>query len=68
MASDPLPTETKYIVPALAQGLSILSLFSGAQRSFTAPEIAKKTVAAAHQGLPLAADVAVDGLPALRGR
>src|SRR5258708_19316671 len=42
MASDPLPTETKYIVPALAQGLSILSLFSGAQRSFTAPEIAKK--------------------------
>ena len=42
MASDPLPTETKYIVPALAQGLGILSLFSGAQRSFTAPEIAKK--------------------------
>ena len=42
MASDPLPTETKYIVPALAQGLGILSLFSGAQRSFTAPAIAKK--------------------------
>ena len=42
MASDPLSTETKYIVPALAQGLGILSLFSGAQRSFTAPEIAKK--------------------------
>jgi DNA-binding IclR family transcriptional regulator len=42
MASDPLPLDNKYIVPALAQGLGILSLFSGAQRSFTAPEIAKR--------------------------
>lgn len=42
MASDPLPTETKYIVPALAQGLGILSLFGGESRSLTAPEIAKK--------------------------
>jgi DNA-binding IclR family transcriptional regulator len=31
----------RYIVPALAQGLGILSLFGGAHRSFTAPEIAK---------------------------
>ena len=42
MASDPLPTETKYIVPALAQGLGILALFDGESRSLTAPEIAKK--------------------------
>ncbi|HYR65008.1 MAG TPA: IclR family transcriptional regulator [Reyranella sp.] len=52
MASDPLPTENRhsesrftenrYIVPALAQGLGILSLFGGDHRSFTAPEIAKK--------------------------
>ena len=47
MASDPLPTENRYsenryIVPALAQGLGILSLFGGDHRSFTAPEIARK--------------------------
>ncbi len=47
MASDPLPTENRYsenryIVPALAQGLGILSLFGSDHRSFTAPEIAKK--------------------------
>ena len=33
------PTANKYIVPALAQGLGILSLFGGENRSFTAPEI-----------------------------
>lgn len=33
--------ENRYIVPALAQGLGILSLFGGENRSFTAPEIAK---------------------------
>jgi DNA-binding IclR family transcriptional regulator len=42
MASDPLPSENKYIVPALAQGLGILSLFGREQRSYTAPEIARK--------------------------
>ena len=42
MASAPLPAENKYIVPALAQGLGILSLFGGERRSFTAPEIALK--------------------------
>lgn len=42
MASDPLPSENRYIVPALAQGLGILSLFGGEHRSFTAPEIAAK--------------------------
>ncbi len=47
MASDPLPTENRYtenryIVPALAQGLGILSLFGSDHRSFTAPEIAKE--------------------------
>jgi DNA-binding IclR family transcriptional regulator len=31
----------KYIVPALAQGLGILSLFSGENRSYTAPEISR---------------------------
>lgn len=36
------PTTNKYIVPALAQGLGILSLFGGENRSFTAPEIAKR--------------------------
>ena len=36
------PTTSKYIVPALAQGLGILSLFGGENRSFTAPEIAKR--------------------------
>jgi DNA-binding IclR family transcriptional regulator len=42
MASDLLPSDNRYIVPALAQGLGILSLFGGEHRSFTAPEIAKK--------------------------
>jgi DNA-binding IclR family transcriptional regulator len=42
MASDPLPTANKYIVPALVQGLDILALFGGDRRSFTAPEIAKR--------------------------
>jgi DNA-binding IclR family transcriptional regulator len=42
MASDPLTTETRYIVPALAQGLGILSLFGGDSRTLTAPEIARK--------------------------
>lgn len=42
MASDPRESENKYIVPALAQGLGILSLFGGERRSFTAPEIAKE--------------------------
>lgn len=36
------PTTNKYIVPALAQGLGILSLFGGENRSFTAPEIARR--------------------------
>ena len=36
------PTANKYIVPALAQGLGILSLFGGENRSFTAPEIARR--------------------------
>ena len=40
-ASAPAPSENRYIVPALAQGLGILSLFGGGNRSFTAPEIAK---------------------------
>jgi DNA-binding IclR family transcriptional regulator len=35
-------SENKYIVPALAQGLDILSLFGGEDRSFTAPEIARR--------------------------
>jgi DNA-binding IclR family transcriptional regulator len=42
MAGIPLPTENRYIVPALAQGLGILSLFGGDRRSFTAPEIARE--------------------------
>ncbi len=37
-----LPPQGKYVVPALAQGLSILSLFSRDQLSLTAPEIAQK--------------------------
>jgi DNA-binding IclR family transcriptional regulator len=41
--TDTLPPMTnKYIVPALAQGLGILSLFGGENRSFTAPEIARR--------------------------
>jgi len=35
-------TENKYIVPALAQGLGVLSLFGGEHRTFTAPEIARR--------------------------
>ncbi len=42
MTDTPLPSTNKYIVPALAQGLGILSLFGGENRSFTAPEIAKR--------------------------
>lgn len=42
MPSDSTLAENKYIVPALAQGLGILSLFGAEQRSFTAPEIAKR--------------------------
>ena len=41
MAIGPASSENRYIVPALAQGLGILSLFGGGNRSFTAPEIAK---------------------------
>ena len=41
--TDALPPPTiKYIVPALAQGLGSLSLFGGENRSFTAPEIARR--------------------------
>src|SRR6266851_3240582 len=42
MSDASLPSENRYIVPALAQGLGILSLFGGENRSFTAPEIAKR--------------------------
>jgi DNA-binding IclR family transcriptional regulator len=42
MSDAPLSRANKYIVPALAQGLGILSLFGGETRSFTAPEIAKR--------------------------
>ena len=35
-------TANRYIVPALAQGLGILSLFGGDERSLTAPEIARR--------------------------
>lgn len=42
MTDSALPSANKYIVPALAQGLGILSLFGGENRSFTAPEIAKR--------------------------
>ena len=41
MSDAPASSENRYIVPALAQGLGILSLFGGEHRSFTAPEIAK---------------------------
>ena len=41
MTDAPASSENRYIVPALAQGLGILSLFGGDNRSFTAPEIAK---------------------------
>ncbi|SKA35025.1 transcriptional regulator, IclR family [Enhydrobacter aerosaccus] len=42
MSNDSALAENKYIVPALAQGLGILSLFGGEHRSFTAPEIARR--------------------------
>jgi len=42
MSDASLPSENRYIVPALAQGLGILSLFGGENRSFTAPEIARR--------------------------
>ena len=42
MSDTSLPPANKYIVPALAQGLGILSLFGGENRSFTAPEIARR--------------------------
>jgi DNA-binding IclR family transcriptional regulator len=42
MTDASLPSENRYIVPALAQGLGILSLFGGENRSFTAPEIARR--------------------------
>jgi len=42
MTETPLPADNRYIVPALAQGLGILSLFGGEARSFTAPEIARR--------------------------
>jgi DNA-binding IclR family transcriptional regulator len=42
MTDIPLPSANRYIVPALAQGLGILSLFGGENRAFTAPEIAKR--------------------------
>jgi len=42
MTDTPLPSANRYIVPALAQGLGILSLFGGENRAFTAPEIAKR--------------------------
>jgi DNA-binding IclR family transcriptional regulator len=41
MVDAPLANENRYIVPALAQGLGILSLFGGENRNLTAPEIAK---------------------------
>lgn len=41
MPGDPAANENRYIVPALAQGLGILSLFGPQRRSVTAPEIAK---------------------------
>lgn len=41
MPTDSLLSDNKYIVPALAQGLGILALFGGDQRSLTAPEIAR---------------------------
>ena len=42
VANGSAPTANKYIVPALAQGLGILSLFGGDERSLTAPEIARR--------------------------
>lgn len=42
MTDTPLPSENRYIVPALAQGLGILSLFGSEAKSFTAPEIARR--------------------------
>jgi DNA-binding IclR family transcriptional regulator len=42
MTGDPAANDNKYIVPALAQGLGILSLFGPDRRSVTAPEIAKQ--------------------------
>ncbi len=42
VANGTAPTANKYIVPALAQGLGILSLFGGEHRSLTAPEIARR--------------------------
>jgi DNA-binding IclR family transcriptional regulator len=42
MAGDPAANDNKYIVPALAQGLGILSLFGPKRRSVTAPEIARQ--------------------------
>jgi DNA-binding IclR family transcriptional regulator len=42
MAGDPAANDNKYIVPALAQGLGILSLFGPERRSVTAPEIARQ--------------------------
>ncbi|WP_298727653.1 IclR family transcriptional regulator [uncultured Ferrovibrio sp.] len=42
MSADEVIPQGKYVVPALAQGLSILSLFSRERPSLTAPEIAQK--------------------------
>lgn len=42
MSAGEIIPQGKYVVPALAQGLSILSLFSRQQHSLTAPEIAQK--------------------------
>jgi len=42
VANGSASTANKYIVPALAQGLGILSLFGGENRSLTAPEIARR--------------------------
>jgi DNA-binding IclR family transcriptional regulator len=42
MTGDPAANDNKYIVPALAQGLGILSLFGPERRQVTAPEIAKQ--------------------------
>jgi len=42
MTADSPDTQDKYMVPALAQGLSILALFGRDQASLSAPEIAQK--------------------------
>lgn len=42
VANGSASTANKYIVPALAQGLGILSLFGPEHRSLTAPEIARR--------------------------